>query len=134
MREVALDRPNAHEQGVGDLSVGPSGGGEFRHACLGLGELPRGGSPATDPGELGASLVGPQRCTEPLEDGQGLLERLPGGPLLLGPAPDRAQDQHRSAELKGHRKALVLVQRPIEGGEGGLEVAICGGEKTAVAG
>ncbi len=55
LREVGLDRCDAHEQALGDGGVGGAGGGQRGHLALGRGQAgPAGGGPGpTTPHPLG---------------------------------------------------------------------------------
>ena len=88
--EICLHGMDADEQGVGHLSVGAPGGDQLRHPRLGRGQVHRGGGPSADPRQLGTRPFRPRRGAEPLEDLQGLRERVPSLTLPLRPALHRS--------------------------------------------
>ncbi len=115
VREMALDRSDAHEQRVGDLPIGATGRGEPGHPLLGFRQLTerrldvhRSGRAPPGPARPRAARRGPRRSR------RRLLERFPGRLLLLGPATDapRTMSVCRSSNGIGRRSCTCERLEP----------------------
>jgi hypothetical protein len=93
-RQRRLDGVHGEEEGISHLAIRAALGYEVRDSALGFGQLVPRRRAASDARELGARLVGPERCTEAFEACKGVLERCPGGAApfraTLG-SPEREQ-------------------------------------------
>ena len=82
-RQHRLDGVLREEECRRDLAIRVTLRDERRDPPLALRQLPPRGRAATDPCQLGPRPLGPERCAEPLEDLERLLERRPGGSAPL---------------------------------------------------
>src|SRR5436309_8436027 len=108
--EIRLHGLRAHVELRRDLAIGQTGRRELCDAAFGFREPARGVA-QSDAGELGACLLGPERCAELLEADQRALERMLRRGFPLRPPLDLALGEQRAAELEGHRETLVLYER-----------------------
>src|SRR5205807_2472423 len=127
LRKVPLHRFRADEKGVCNLAVAMPSGDQFRDPLLGRRKGAGSGSPTADPAELGASLLGPKRGAEPVEDGQSPRQGFPSGALFTGAALQGAQDEKAPTPLKRLLELLVELVRALELLVGGIEIAARGG-------
>src|SRR6476660_5399413 len=97
VREMALDRSDAHEQRRRDLAIGATGAGEPRDSLLDRRQLSY-PTAATDPVDLCLRPRDPQPSAQALEDRDGFLQYLPRGLLLFAAAADGTDDHLRSPE------------------------------------
>ena len=93
---MRLDRPFAQDERGRDLAVRSSFRDEDGHAALCRSETFFPGA-AADPSELGARLHRKARGAALLEDGERLLDRLPGRALLTGAPGDDAEREERTS-------------------------------------
>src|SRR6185312_7316437 len=98
----------AHEEGIGGLLIGVTGGEQLGHALLGRCQSGR-ARPASDARELAPGAFGPEHCPERLEDLECGLERLARRALLALAPLNGSQHEQRARALE--RLADAFVQR-----------------------
>src|SRR5262249_39679148 len=79
---------------------------------------------------LGPGPLGPEARSQLVEDGERLRERLAGGFALLCMTSHDTEGEQDTAALERERTRLEVGQRLLEGDEGGVEVALGGGEQA----
>ena len=117
-----------------DLAVRPPLGDERRDPALGLRQLAARGRAATDPRQLGAGLLGPERRAEPLEDARALPRASRGRRRAASPAA--ASRRARAACARAGTDPAVRAcsaSAALEARKGAVEIAPCGEEQPAAA-
>ena len=114
VREVALDRPVGEEERGRDLAVRLPFGDERGDPLLGRRERAGRRRAAADPLQLGPSALGPERCADPLEERERLLERRPRLAPPLGAALRSAEREQRAAAIERKLDLRVPPKRLIE--------------------
>ena len=109
------------EQSCRDLPVRLALGDQCRDALLGRRECAGRGRPTADSLQLGACSLGPESGTDPLEDGERLLERLARLAAPLYPALCRTQREQGATSIERQldlrvplERLLVRLNRPLD--------------------
>jgi hypothetical protein len=106
---------------------------ESGDAFLGRCERAGGRRAAADSSKLGADPLGPERCADPVEDGERLLKRH----ACLSPTLDAtlrdAEGEKRASTVEGKVELRMPLERLPVCGESVVELSGSGGEKTPAA-
>ena len=119
-----LDGVLRDEERRRDLAVRVTFGDELRDPALGHRQLVARRRTATDPRELRASLLDPERSADSLERGERLGQRRACRAALLRPPLRGTEHEQRSSALERILGPCVLGQCCSERDLGAIEVAL----------
>src|SRR5579885_1518172 len=130
-RELAVDLGQVPLHGAGAelqrprrLGVRVAGGDELGDPALGGAErVPRRCAPSPDPAQLLPRPLAPRLGARGRERVTGVLEGEPRVALRARPAQDAAVRELGASPLEPPRLAVVVLERPFEGGARPLEIA-----------